>query len=117
MKATIAILLALPLLAACGAGGEAEDSSQYNDVATGVRLQNERPLQGADDAEWARRLAECSATLATHANQTPPPSRADRLQQTAIRDRKSTRLNSSHANISYAVFCLKKKNGLFPHMP
>src|SRR3712207_7982394 len=27
-------------------------------------------------------------------------------------DRKSTRLNSSHANISYAVFCLKKKNAL-----
>src|SRR3712207_8582331 len=30
----------------------------------------------------------------------------------ALRDRKSTRLNSSHANISYAVFCLKKKNTL-----
>src|SRR3712207_8614971 len=31
-----------------------------------------------------------------------------------IQDRKSTRLNSSHANISYAVFCLKKKtNSLF----
>src|SRR3712207_8126987 len=31
-------------------------------------------------------------------------------------DRKSTRLNSSHANISYAVFCLKKKttNNVFP---
>src|SRR5947209_13595158 len=29
-------------------------------------------------------------------------------------DRKSTRLNSSHANISYAVFCLKKKN--FPRL-
>src|SRR3712207_8556879 len=28
----------------------------------------------------------------------------------AGRDRKSTRLNSSHANISYAVFCLKKKH-------
>src|SRR3712207_8810349 len=27
-----------------------------------------------------------------------------------VQDRKSTRLNSSHANISYAVFCLKKKN-------
>src|SRR3712207_7661634 len=27
----------------------------------------------------------------------------------STRDRKSTRLNSSHANISYAVFCLKKK--------
>src|SRR5947209_10091145 len=29
---------------------------------------------------------------------------------TPVEDRKSTRLNSSHANISYAVFCLKKKN-------
>src|SRR3712207_8206718 len=31
------------------------------------------------------------------------------LQIELGRDRKSTRLNSSHANISYAVFCLKKK--------
>src|SRR3712207_7324696 len=31
-------------------------------------------------------------------------------RRTSLRDRKSTRLNSSHANISYAVFCLKKKN-------
>src|SRR3712207_8394702 len=32
-----------------------------------------------------------------------------------VRDRKSTRLNSSHANISYAVFCLKKKKKLPNH--
>src|SRR3712207_8448899 len=31
------------------------------------------------------------------------------LGQDLVLDRKSTRLNSSHANISYAVFCLKKK--------
>src|SRR3712207_8370785 len=31
------------------------------------------------------------------------------------RDRKSTRLNSSHANISYAVFCLKKKIFIYHH--
>src|SRR3712207_6967193 len=31
------------------------------------------------------------------------------LLRAAAQDRKSTRLNSSHANISYAVFCLKKK--------
>src|SRR3712207_7396219 len=31
------------------------------------------------------------------------------LRETTLEDRKSTRLNSSHANISYAVFCLKKK--------
>src|SRR3712207_8455084 len=35
-----------------------------------------------------------------------------------LRDRKSTRLNSSHANISYAVFCLKKKiNSPLPLSP
>src|SRR5947209_9648183 len=33
----------------------------------------------------------------------------DDLTDIGQRDRKSTRLNSSHANISYAVFCLKKK--------
>src|SRR2546430_8964098 len=33
-----------------------------------------------------------------------------REQGRRIRDRKSTRLNSSHSQISYAVFCLKKKN-------
>src|SRR3712207_8067401 len=43
------------------------------------------------------------------------PSHADASEEGApafarpTRDRKSTRLNSSHANISYAVFCLKKK--------
>src|SRR2546427_1834153 len=31
-------------------------------------------------------------------------------QRLALGDRKSTRLNSSHSQISYAVFCLKKKN-------
>src|SRR3712207_8567518 len=34
--------------------------------------------------------------------------RGDRVREDEV-DRKSTRLNSSHANISYAVFCLKKK--------
>src|SRR3712207_7284416 len=42
--------------------------------------------------------------------------RAGRVRAVTVafvpRDRKSTRLNSSHANISYAVFCLKKKKKL-----
>src|SRR5215203_4692287 len=38
------------------------------------------------------------------------PRRAGRSRLPVPTDRKSTRLNSSHANISYAVFCLKKKN-------
>src|SRR5437867_7580004 len=35
--------------------------------------------------------------------------RGPRLQDRSLLDRKSTRLNSSHRTISYAVFCLKKK--------
>src|SRR2546426_6723303 len=35
----------------------------------------------------------------------------------AVGDRKSTRLNSSHLVISYAVFCLKKKNEIKEHQP
>src|SRR3712207_8583245 len=37
----------------------------------------------------------------------------ERDRREPVRDRKSTRLNSSHANISYAVFCLKKSR----HVP
>src|SRR3712207_7757290 len=39
-----------------------------------------------------------------------PPEQQDEVYWSVFsKDRKSTRLNSSHANISYAVFCLKKK--------
>src|SRR5215475_1977968 len=41
-------------------------------------------------------------------------SMVDRLQ---VVDRKSTRLNSSHVKISYAVFCLKKKTSIGPPQP
>src|SRR3712207_7850220 len=39
---------------------------------------------------------------------------ANRYVDLQLADRKSTRLNSSHANISYAVFCLKKKKKKLP---
>src|SRR2546430_5566001 len=35
---------------------------------------------------------------------------SDPCREAMLQDRKSTRLNSSHSQISYAVFCLKKKN-------
>src|SRR2546427_8921748 len=40
---------------------------------------------------------------------TSSPARSTRSSRWCSRDRKSTRLNSSHSQISYAVFCLKKK--------
>src|SRR3712207_8104705 len=52
------------------------------------------------DARLEEKAAELDAT--------------DPAKAKAIRDRKSTRLNSSHATISYAVFCLKKIYGPRP---
>src|SRR5258708_11644834 len=52
--------------------------------------------------------AKCSFTSSRRIKQ--PPETERRASSHAIEDRKSTRLNSSHQIISYAVFCLKKKN-------
>src|SRR2546430_11452526 len=43
-------------------------------------------------------------------------SRADNTRVPELSDRKSTRLNSSHSQISYAVFCLKKKKRYRPRL-
>src|SRR5437870_9189479 len=51
-----------------------------------------------------RSALPCGAPFQTH-SPTPPP----RRMTGRMGDRKSTRLNSSHVAISYAVFCLKKK--------
>src|SRR2546430_13219553 len=53
--------------------------------------------QKSDDLHLVGELQENSVLLNVHAPRRPG-------------DRKSTRLNSSHSQISYAVFCLKKKN-------
>src|SRR3712207_6983945 len=45
------------------------------------------------------------------------PRRHEHPRRRLLQDRKSTRLNSSHANISYAVFCLKKKKKHFKTIP
>src|SRR3712207_8754256 len=67
---------------------------------TAARVQNppgQTPLVGAQRPALAgRKVRECELGLR-------------RPFERIRRDRKSTRLNSSHANISYAVFCLKKK--------
>src|SRR3712207_7671736 len=47
--------------------------------------------------------------LVVRADGRPGPADRARVLRDVRQDRKSTRLNSSHANISYAVFCLKKK--------
>src|SRR5690554_7010829 len=68
--------------------------------------------QGGDEVPCrARRRRQCccpSQGRSTGTTLSAP--RPRRGANTAAPDRKSTRLNSSHVRISYAVFCLKKKN-------
>src|SRR3712207_7662765 len=62
-------------------------------------FRSRRPGRRVARADPERRLALDRVQALLHPRAAPP----------RARDRKSTRLNSSHANISYAVFCLKKK--------
>src|SRR5258707_4513430 len=56
-----------------------------------------------------RSIAERRRGAPDPSGRRPDRLRGDRGDERGSGDRKSTRLNSSHANISYAVFCLKKK--------
>src|SRR3712207_8713059 len=67
-------------------------------------------------AAQEREAGEDAASVGHVAGVEDPPGRDRREEREHVADlppgrvdRKSTRLNSSHANISYAVFCLKKK--------
>src|SRR5258707_11335014 len=76
------------------------------DQAGALETKRPSPAPAARSRFPRPRHRRCLATAETRVQALPACSRALR----AGRDRKSTRLNSSHANISYAVFCLKKKN-------
>src|SRR3712207_8657262 len=77
-----------------------------SDQGRGVRLVPADPLR----EEAARHREVRRGRLQRRPHRLPPP-HEPRVQRRQVprADRKSTRLNSSHANISYAVFCLKKK--------
>src|SRR3712207_7901246 len=73
------------------------------------RQEHERPRLRLDDAHLGDRDLEVRQDLEQHRFELLV-GLVDLVDQKDDRlDRKSTRLNSSHANISYAVFCLKKK--------
>src|SRR5262245_64369770 len=64
----------------------------------------DRTVPHVTGAEHVDHPADPASDVAVVKSETPPTS------TDATIDRKSTRLNSSHLGISYAVFCLKKKN-------
>src|SRR3712207_7510170 len=68
------------------------------------------PVRVVELPRGARAELGGGVALASHPVPHTAESVAYSVEHAGRRDRKSTRLNSSHANISYAVFCLKKKN-------
>src|SRR3712207_8902007 len=77
-------------------GADPEDGDR---ALVGVRPELETTTYGPVESLWlaVQRCAQITVQLGVF------------VGQLLTGDRKSTRLNSSHANISYAVFCLKKK--------
>src|SRR5690348_18096358 len=78
-------------------------SSRYQEVFT--------------DPSYLGQLVVMTAPMIGNYGINPEDVESDRphVAGVVVRDRKSTRLNSSHPSISYAVFCLKKKNNP-PHL-
>src|SRR2546421_4662011 len=83
----------------------------FNDTATTeiytLSLHDALPISSPCRAERRRRTAAGSTTSTSSSGRRAGWS-------ASFRDRKSTRLNSSHDQISYAVFCLKKKKTVNP---
>src|SRR2546422_1489066 len=94
--------LAQALLEVVDHDADVEDAAEQRRVGAPICARLEAAALGAD--RRARRLLHGDGRLEHR--------RGERLQhaprEVADRDRKSTRLNSSHGYISYAVFCLKK---------
>src|SRR5438552_9822704 len=87
-------------LAACGAGSQAAgyDNASWTDHMQAAAQHDARAVEHEREA----RIAAADSGPASY-------SCGDPCLALVLEDRKSTRLNSSHQIISYAVFCLKKK--------
>src|SRR5262245_64962707 len=94
----------LPASAAC-------TSASVATIAGGLRARNERAVRVEAPVSSGRPSAFHFGIPPSSTNTFPAPNRRNvhHTRGEANIDRKSTRLNSSHLGISYAVFCLKKK--------
>src|SRR2546430_12584832 len=84
----------------------------FNDTATTeiytLSLHDALPISAREELERFHRRVGTTTIYVTH-DQVEAMAMGDRVLVLNKGDRKSTRLNSSHSQISYAVFCLKKK--------
>src|SRR3712207_7713416 len=104
------LLLAGLALAACGRAQALDPAAQ--EEIEGARAVADRALEAVESFEPRVSLLErrvASQRRVVRGLRDDASTASKDLGKALTADRKSTRLNSSHANISYAVFCLKKK--------
>src|SRR5699024_3173162 len=94
-------IVAVPAIIILG-GYAALDAAQIAGGIPALLAYEPRDVMGLASA-----LTICLGSFISAGTLTPDFARFAKTKRTAARDRKSTRLNSSHVSISYAVFCLK----------
>src|SRR5689334_23508981 len=82
-------------------------SAMFTIVASSPTIR--RPVEQITSTSWRRRFELMSVTVVVYHVDDSHCRHENRDHGSLATDRKSTRLNSSHSSISYAVFCLKKK--------
>src|SRR5690606_24613800 len=98
-----------------GSGGEATSSSRTDQRSGAVGWSEVLKACSQTSSEvWCSMYTVSPDTVVAKPSRSSaagrlPPSTSCQLRPPSVDDRKSTRLNSSHVKISYAVFCLKKK--------
>src|SRR2546421_4817380 len=106
LTATFIFMLALAALVGCGGG-------ERSSMANAANVSRSSPAQGeaarAPQASEGQAVVQNVSLQQADAAQNAPATIERKIIRNANVDRKSTRLNSSHDQISYAVFCLKKK--------
>src|ERR1035438_10666180 len=89
----------------CGSAGRGFNHGKWTCRSTSIRTNTFSAWKRAKAGPISPRKNKCPNVTLEEIRQDYQSQR-----QGTTRDRKSTRLNSSHLGISYAVFCLKKKN-------
>src|SRR5690554_7353700 len=103
LKKSPLILMASSMLVFVSCQNETNENISESDVNTEEATEGVRKLAPTEDVESSDMIE-----VNTDASNTPQIEVSE-VNNEAPADRKSTRLNSSHVRISYAVFCLKKK--------
>src|SRR4051794_10511275 len=122
-QAATELIVGLPLKAD---GSEGEQARVTRDWAAGIATLGGLPIGWRDERHTSQGAEAQLGRVRRSHNGAPPTTRSLRAYRARVdreaaagilrADRKSTRLNSSHPSISYAVFCLKKKKKHIAHM-